>query len=65
MIDKKWCMCIELQTVFRDGDATCSICGGKDAYGKDLDRPKDKKKVVVLPVHKPIVWAESYTKEKS
>lgn len=65
MIDKKWCMCIELQTVFRDGDATCSICGGKDAYGKDLNRPKDKQKVVVLPVPKPIVWEKtSYTKKE-
>lgn len=63
--DKKWCMCIELQTVFRDGDVTCSICGGKDAYGKDLARPKDKQKVVVLPVSKPIVWEKSsYTKEE-
>ena len=31
-MDKKCCMCIELQTVFRDEDVTCSKCGNKNAY---------------------------------
>lgn len=41
---KKWCMCTELKGVARDMFATCSICGGKDAYGLSKQRPKDKQK---------------------
>ncbi len=29
--------------------STCSICGGKDAYGKDENRPESKKKVTEYP----------------
>ena len=43
-MEKKWCMCTELKGVARDGDSTCSICGGKDAYGESKERPKNKKK---------------------
>ena len=46
-MENKWCMCTELNGVARDGDSTCSICGGKDAYGGSPERPKDKKKVLV------------------
>lgn len=37
-MEKKWCMCIELKGVARDGFSTCMICSGKDAYGKSTDR---------------------------
>lgn len=49
-IDKPWCMCEELQDVYRDGFSTCSICGGKDAYGKSENRPRDKRKTVKSPL---------------
>ena len=42
----KWCMCTELKAVARDFFSTCSICGGKDAYGGSKERPKDKQKVL-------------------
>ncbi len=42
-----WCMCTLLKSVARDGFSTCSICGGKDAYGKATSRPADKKKVII------------------
>lgn len=45
-MEKKWCMCKELKLVARDGDSTCCICGGKDAYGTSKERPKDKQKVL-------------------
>jgi hypothetical protein len=45
--DQKWCMCTKLQSVFRDGFSTCSICGGKDAYGKSKHRPVDKQKTLI------------------
>jgi len=48
-MDKHWCMCTKLQAVARDGWSTCSICGGKDAYGKSKDRPRNKRKTVELP----------------
>lgn len=44
-MEKKWCMCKELKEVARDGDSTCLVCGGKDAYGFSKERPKDKKKI--------------------
>jgi hypothetical protein len=48
-MDKHWCMCTKLQAVYRDGWSTCSICGGKDAYGKSQNRPPDKRKTVEMP----------------
>jgi len=39
-MDKHWCMCTKLKMVARDGRSTCSICGGKDAYGLSKDRSK-------------------------
>lgn len=59
MIDKHWCMCINLQSVFRDCFSTCSICGGQDAYGQSVNRPEDKQKTVVLPVWNPPAIPES------
>lgn len=41
-----WCMCVKLKGVARDGKSTCSICGGRDAYGLSAERPEDKKKTV-------------------
>ena len=41
-----WCMCVKLKAVARDGKSTCSICGGRDAYGLSTDRPEDKKKTI-------------------
>jgi len=41
-----WCMCLELEHVARDGFSTCSICGGRDAYGGAKSRPTNKHKVV-------------------
>jgi hypothetical protein len=46
MLSKKWCMCIRLETVVRDMDTTCFVCGGKDAFGVSKDRPESKKKIV-------------------
>ena len=51
-MEKKWCMCTELKGVARDGFSTCSICGGKDAYGESPERPKNKKKVLVVAKNK-------------
>lgn len=45
-LDKDWCMCTELDEVYRDCYSTCSICGGKDAYGKSANRPIEKQKLV-------------------
>jgi hypothetical protein len=45
-IEQKWCMCTELKGVLRYGNSTCSICGGKDAYGGSPLRPTDKKKKI-------------------
>ena len=44
VMDKHWCMCIKLKAVLRDMWSTCSICGGKDAYGTSKDRPINKRK---------------------
>lgn len=52
-MEKKWCMCTELNGVARDCFSTCSICGGKDAYGLSKERPKNKKKVLVGGFEKP------------
>jgi len=41
-----WCMCLKLKAVARDMYSTCSICGGRDAYGTSEARPKDKQKVI-------------------
>ena len=41
-----WCMCLKLKMVARDGKSTCSICGGRDAYGLSTERQEDKKKTL-------------------
>ena len=46
MKDQYWCMCVKLKDVARDGKSTCSICGGRDAYGLSTERPEDKKKTI-------------------
>jgi len=46
--DHPWCMCEALESVARDGYSTCSICGGKDAYGKSELRPPDQKKTTLF-----------------
>jgi len=43
--NQHWCMCVKLKDVARDGKSTCSICGGRDAYGLSTERPEDKKKI--------------------
>jgi hypothetical protein len=45
-MDKKWCMCTELKGVARDGFSTCSVCGGKDAYGGSKERGVKYRKVL-------------------
>ena len=42
-ITQHWCMCTILDKVLRDGKSTCSICGGKDAYGRSVERPFAKR----------------------
>jgi hypothetical protein len=49
-LEKYWCMCTELKQVYRDCYSTCSICGGKDAYGLSNQRPLDKSKTVFKKV---------------
>jgi hypothetical protein len=39
-------MCTVLKSVARDGDSTCSICGGKDAYGGSPSRGAKYHKVL-------------------
>ena len=46
MQNQHWCMCEKLKDVARDGSSTCSICGGRDAYGLSTERPEDKKKTI-------------------
>ena len=46
MQNQHWCMCVKLKDVARDGKSTCSICGGRDAYGLSTERPEDKKKTI-------------------
>lgn len=46
MQNQNWCMCVKLKDVARDGKSTCSICGGRDAYGLSTERPEDKKKTI-------------------
>ena len=46
-IELEWCMCVELDKVVKDMYATCSQCGGMDAYGTAKSRPKDKRKKLV------------------
>ena len=46
MQNQHWCMCVKLKDVARDGKSTCSICGGRDAYGLSTERPEDKKKTL-------------------
>lgn len=46
MQNQQWCMCVKLKDVARDGKSTCSICGGRDAYGLSTERPEDKKKTI-------------------
>lgn len=43
-LEQNWCMCKEIKSVARDCKATCSICGGKDAYGTSSDRPEEMRK---------------------
>ena len=45
-MDKKWCMCTVLKGVARDGFSTCSVCGGKDAYGGSKKRGVKYRKVL-------------------
>lgn len=45
-IDKHWCMCTELEAVYRDRYSTCSKCKGKDAYGRSEERPKEYQKEI-------------------
>lgn len=47
-LGKSWCMCTRLEYVARDGFSTCSICGGRDAYGLSKDRPAECKKTVEI-----------------
>jgi hypothetical protein len=47
-MDKHFCMCTKLKGVARDCWSTCSICGGKDAYGKSPERPKKKQKDMTI-----------------
>lgn len=49
MQNQHWCMCVKLKDVARDGKSTCSICGGRDAYGLSTERPEDKKKTITTP----------------
>ena len=49
MQNQHWCMCVKLKDVARDGKSTCSICGGRDAYGLSTERPEDKKKTLTTP----------------
>ena len=44
-MDKRWCMCKKLNGVARDTESTCSICGGKDAYGGSNLRPAEYQKI--------------------
>ena len=44
--NQHWCMCVKLKYVSMDGKSTCSICGGRDAYGLSTERPEDKKKTI-------------------
>jgi len=53
-MEQHWCMCEELKSVARDCKSTCSICGGKDAYGKSGARPKDMLKTIRKPVSGPV-----------
>lgn len=46
MQNQHWCMCVKLKDVARDYKSTCSICGGRDAYGLSTERPEDKKKTI-------------------
>lgn len=50
-LEKHWCMCTELDQVYRDCFSTCSICGGKDAYGKSPNRTEKYKKLVCMCKH--------------
>lgn len=47
MENRHWCMCTELLEVDRDGFSTCSVCGGRDAYGGSSERPESKRKKIV------------------
>ena len=44
--NQHWCMCVKLKYVSLDGKSTCSMCGGRDAYGRSTERPEDKKKTI-------------------
>ena len=45
-MNQHWCMCTTLKLVARDGKSTCSICGGKDAYGGSTERGEQFRKVL-------------------
>lgn len=47
-LDRKWCMCMELESVARDGFSTCSKCRGQDAYGGSPVRPPEFLKKIKL-----------------
>lgn len=44
VVKRHWCMCEKIAFVARDGFSTCSLCGGKDAYGRSKSRPINKQK---------------------
>lgn len=48
-MEQHWCMCIELKGVARDVFSTCMICGGKDAYGGNLNRGSKYHKNIHIP----------------
>lgn len=43
VFSQPWCMCETVTYVARDGFATCSQCGGKDAYKSSSNRPLENK----------------------
>ena len=45
-MEKHWCMCKKIKRVRRDGDSTCEICNGKDAYGTSKLRTRKFKKTI-------------------
>ena len=49
MMENEWCMCLKLESVARNFLSTCSICGGKDAYGGSNLRPNRLKKQLTTP----------------
>lgn len=59
--NQNWCMCETITGVCRDGQSTCTQCGGIDAYKKCKDRPK-KGNSIIEPVHD-FLWAVEQMKQ--